>query len=204
LNVHASLLPRHRGAAPIPAAILAGDREAGVTLMRIDVGLDTGPLLAQRAEPIRPDDTTPSLVERLARLGAALLAEVLPDYLAGKLTAEPQDNALATYAPQLKKADGHLDFSQPAVELERRVRAFNPWPGAFALWQDQSLRILRASVTANVGGEPGLVTKTDRGPAIACGSGGLLLLEVQPAGKKPMPAADFARGARDFIGARLN
>ena len=204
LNVHASLLPRHRGAAPIPAAILAGDHEAGVTLMRIDAGLDTGPLLAQRAEPIRPDDTTLSLSERLARLGAALLAEVLPDYLAGKLTAEPQDNALVTYAPQLKKADGHLDFSQPAVELERRVRAFNPWPGAFALWQDQPLRILRASVTASVGGEPGLVTKTDRGPAIACGSGGLLLLEVQPAGKKPMPAADFARGTRDFIGARLN
>jgi len=204
LNVHASLLPRHRGAAPIPAAILAGDNETGVTIMRMDAGLDTGPLLARRSEPIRPDDTTLSLGKRLARLGATLLAEILPGHLAGKLTAESQDNALATYAPQIKKADGHLDFTRPVVELERRVRAFNPWPGAFALWQDQPLRILRAAVTANVEGDPGSVTNTDRGPAIACGSGGLLLLEVQPAGKKPAPAADFVRGARGFIGARLN
>lgn len=204
LNVHASLLPRHRGAAPIPAAILAGDSETGVTIMRMDAGLDTGPLLAWRSEPIRPDDTTPSLGERLARLGAALLAEILPGYLAGKLTAEPQDHARATYAPQIKKADGRLDFTRPVVELERRVRAFNPWPGAFALWQEQPLRILRAAVTASVEGEPGSVTNTERGPAIACGSGGLLLLEVQPAGKKPLLATDFVRGARGFIGARLN
>lgn len=204
LNVHASLLPRHRGAAPIPVAILAGDSETGVTLMRMDAGLDTGPLLARRSEPISPDDTAFALGQRLARLGATLLAEILPGYLAGKLTAEPQDNALATYAPQIKKADGRLDFTRPVVELERRVRAFNPWPGAFALWQDQPLRILRAAVAANVEGEPGSVKNTDRGPAIACGSGSLLLLEVQPAGKKPAPAADFVRGARGFIGARLN
>ncbi len=204
LNVHASLLPRYRGAAPIAAAILAGDDETGVTIMRMDAGLDTGPLLARRAEPIGPDDTARTLSERLAHLGAALLVEVLPDYVAGKLAAQPQDDAHATYAPQLKKEDGHLNFSRPAVEVERRVRAFTPWPGAFALWEGQPLKILRAAVLEAAASEPGRVLLTDRGPVIGCDPGGLLLLEVQPAGKKAMPAADFARGARHFIGTRLN
>jgi methionyl-tRNA formyltransferase len=202
VNVHASLLPRHRGAAPIPAAILAGDPETGITLMRMDAGLDTGPILARRAEPIHPDDTTLTLGERLAQIGAVLLAEVLPDYLAGKLAPQPQDDAQATYAPQLKKEDGRLDFSRPAVELERRVRAFSSWPGAFAVWQDRPLKVLRAAVTG-AEGEPGRVTRTERGPAVACGSGGLLLLEVQPPGKRPMTGSDFARGARNFVGVRL-
>jgi methionyl-tRNA formyltransferase len=144
-----------------------------------------------------------TLGERLAHLGAALLVEVLPDYLAGKLIAQPQDNALATYAPQLKKEDGHLDFSRPAIELERRLRAFTPWPGAFALWRGQPIKILRASAATITEGEPGQVSNTDRGPVVCCGSGGLLLLEVQPAGRKPMPAADFVRGARHFVGTKL-
>jgi methionyl-tRNA formyltransferase len=210
VNVHASLLPRHRGAAPIAAAILAGDAETGVTIMRMDVGLDTGPMLAKRAVPIRPDDTTATLAARLAPVGAQLLLDTLPDYLSGKLQPTPQDEALATYAPQLKKEDGHLDFSRPAPELERRVRAFAPWPGAYALWDDQSsdgeprpFKILRASVLESERGEPGTVLQTERGTAVACGAGALLLVEVQPAGRKPMPAADFARGARRFIGARL-
>jgi methionyl-tRNA formyltransferase len=204
VNVHASLLPRHRGAAPIPAAILAGEGETGITIMRMDAGLDTGPLLGQRAEPIRPEDTALTLGRRLAQLGATLLLEVLPDYLAGKVTPQAQDHTLATYAPQLKKEDGHLDCLRAAAELERRVRAFNPWPGAFALWQGQPLKILRATATAAAAGEPGQVSQADRGPVVACGSGGLLLLEIQPAGKKPMSATDFTRGARGFIGARLN
>jgi len=204
VNVHASLLPRHRGAAPIPAAILSGNVETGVTIMRMDVGLDTGPILAQRAEPIHPDDTSLTLSERLSHLGAHLLLEVLPDYLAGKLAAQPQDEAQATYAPQLKKEDGHLDFTQSAADLERRVRAFTPWPGAFAVWQNQPIKILRAARVESVSGEPGEVLQTSQGPAVGCGSGGLLLVEVQPAGKKPMPAADFARGARGFVGARLS
>ncbi len=157
LNVHASRLPRHRGAAPIPAAILAGDAETGVTIMQMDAGLDTGPILAQRSEPIRPDDTTLTLGERLARLGAALLVEVLPDYLAGKLTAQPQDHTRATVAPQLKKEDGHLDFSRPAVELERRVRAFRPWPGAFASWSGRPLKIICAAALTLGEAEPGQV-----------------------------------------------
>lgn len=204
LNVHASLLPRHRGAAPIPAAIIAGDEETGVTIMRMDVGLDTGPILAQRRETIRPDDTTLTLSERLSRLGATLLIKVLPEYLAGRLPAQPQNEAYATYAPQLKKEDGHLDFTQPAVALERRVRAFVPWPGAFAVWESQPLKILSTEALSEGSGPPGLVLATDRGPAVVCGLGSLLLLEVQPAGRRPVPAVDFVRGARNFVGSTLN
>jgi methionyl-tRNA formyltransferase len=212
LNVHASLLPRHRGAAPVAAAILAGDAETGITLMRMDVGLDTGPMLAQARLPIAPDDTTQTLTDRLAPLGGRLLAEKLPLYLAGELPAQPQDEAAATYAPQLKKEDGHLDFARPAPELERRVRAFQPWPGAFAWWLEaeapgeaRPLKILRAAVVDELleGVSPGVVVATARGPAVATAEGALLLLEVQPPGKRPMPAADFARGARGFLGARL-
>src|SRR5258708_6674580 len=123
LNVHGSLLPRHRGAAPIAAAILAGDSETGITIMRMDPGLDTGPLLATRALDILPDDTTGTLTERLAPLGAGLLLDVIPDYLAGRLQPMTQDEPLATYTPQLKKEDGRLDFTRPVIELERRVRA---------------------------------------------------------------------------------
>ncbi|MBL8055160.1 MAG: methionyl-tRNA formyltransferase, partial [Anaerolineales bacterium] len=179
LNVHASLLPRWRGAAPIAAALLAGDAETGVTLMRMDPGLDTGPLLARRAEAIRPDDTTPALTARLAEAGAALLAEQLPAYLRGELRAEPQDPALATYAPQLKKEDGRLDFSQPAEALARRVRALLPWPAAFALWQGQPFKILRAAPLPDAGpAEPGLVFQAEQGPAVACGQGALRLDET--------------------------
>ncbi len=203
VNVHASLLPRHRGAAPITAAILAGDSETGVTIMQMDVGLDTGPMLASRAETIRPDDTTDSLTGRLAHLGADLLTHTLPAYLGGTLPPQPQDSARATYAPQLKKEDGHLDFTRPAAEVERRIRALTPWPGAFALWNNQPLKILRAQVAASIEGAPGAVATSPAGPVVACGAGGLLLLEIQPPGKRPMPAADFARGARGFIGNQL-
>jgi methionyl-tRNA formyltransferase len=209
LNVHASLLPRHRGAAPVAAAILAGDTEAGVTLMRMDPGLDTGPVLARAALPVQPDDTTETLTVRLAALGAELLSARLPDYLDGRLPAEPQDDRLATYAPQLKKEDGHLDFTRPAVELERRVRAMWPWPGAFALWPEpgaegRQLKILRAAALAEALGQPGAVMSTPRGPAVAAAKGALLLLDVQPPGRRPMAAADFARGARSFIGSSLS
>lgn len=205
LNVHASLLPRWRGAAPIAAALLAGDPATGVTLMQMDPGLDTGPLLAQRSEAIRPDDTTPALTARLAELGAALLADCLPAYLRGELRPEPQDPARATYAPQLTKEAGRLDFAQPARDLDRRVRAMLPWPAAFAVWQGQPLKVLRAAPLEALppGALPGVVFLADQGPAVACGQGALLLQEVQPAGKSPMPAAAFARGARQFVGSRL-
>ncbi len=211
LNVHASLLPRHRGAAPVAAAILAGDAETGITLMRMDVGLDTGPMLAQATVPVQPDDTTETLAGRLAPVGARLLVEKLPLYLAGHLPAIAQNEAEATYAPQLKKEDGHLDLTRPAVELERRVRAFQPWPGAFVHWpaaagqaDPRALKILRAAVLAEALGEPGQVVATPRGPAVATGQGALLLLEVQPPGKRPMSGAGFVNGAPGFIGARLS
>lgn len=203
VNVHASLLPRHRGAAPVAAAIVAGDAESGITLMKMDVGLDTGPILIQRAEPVRAGDTCQTLTERLAQVGAELLVEALPAYLSGQLPTWQQDNTLATYAPQLKKDDGHLDFTRSAVELERQVRAFTPWPGAFALWEGQPIKILAGEVLEDLPGEAGVIHPGPRGPAVACGAGALTLLRIQPPGKKPMPAADYARGARNFIGARL-
>jgi methionyl-tRNA formyltransferase len=203
INVHASLLPRWRGAAPIAASILAGDKETGCTIMHMDVGLDTGAMLSKRAAPILAEDTTATLTARLAQLGADLLIETLPQVLSGSIAPTPQNDALATYAPQLKKEDGHLNFAQSAEELERRVRAFTPWPGTFALWSGQPLKILKTSLAPDVRGESGTIVQTPRGVAVACGAGGLWLEIIQPAGKKPMPAVDFVRGAKDFIGSQL-
>jgi methionyl-tRNA formyltransferase len=202
LNVHASLLPRHRGAAPIAAAILAGDLQTGITIMKMDVGLDTGPMLSQRAIPILPTDTSGSLAGRLAQVGAELLLETLPRYLAGGVHAQAQDDQLATYAPQLKKEDGRLEFERPAEQLERAIRAYTPWPGAFGMWRDQPLRLWRVEVVPG-SWPPGLVVEDGEHPVVGCGSGGLRLGQVQPPGKRVMDARDFARGARDFIGATL-
>ena len=146
LNVHASLLPRWRGAWPVGAAILAGDAETGATIMRLDAGMDTGPTLARRPTPIRPEDTTASLQERLATLGAELLVEVLPAYLAGRLVPAPQDDRAATYSQMVRKEDGRLDWSRPAPELERQVRAMQPWPVAWTVWGGKTLRVLAARV----------------------------------------------------------
>ncbi|HRF50167.1 MAG TPA: methionyl-tRNA formyltransferase [Anaerolineales bacterium] len=203
VNVHASLLPRHRGAAPISAAILAGDSETGVTIMRMDVGLDTGPMLLARSLPISDSDTTASLTASLATLGADLLLETLPGYLAGTVPPRPQDDALATYAPQLKKEDGRLDFSETAEELARRVRAFSPWPGAYCLWQGQPLKVLEARPISGRG-VPRTVSGGLDGPALTCADGQLLLIKIQPAGKRPMSALDFARGTRDFVGSQVS
>ena len=144
INVHASLLPRWRGAAPINAAILNGDRETGVTIMKMDAGVDTGPILGQRSEEIQPDDTTARLSQRLAEIGARLLIDTLPGYLAGGTQPVPQDDAFATYAPMLRKEDGALNFKLTANDLERQVRAFQPWPGAYMDWSGSLLKILNA------------------------------------------------------------
>ena len=135
LNVHASLLPAYRGAAPIPAAILAGDSVTGVTIMRMDEGMDTGPVLAQTECSIAPDDTTGSLTAKLARKGARLLIQTLPGWLDGEIQPQPQDDAQATYCRPLDKADGHLDWTRPAAHLERQIRACDPWPGTHTTWQ---------------------------------------------------------------------
>ncbi len=197
INVHASLLPRWRGAAPINAAILHGDEETGVTIMQMDVGLDTGPMLSQRSMRLNRDDTAGSVFNRLSTLGADLLLETLPDYLAGKLTPVPQPDEGATYAPMLKKEEGRLDFSHDVYELERRVRAFNPWPGAFMDFDGALLKIHRARVesgAASVGQR--LIVQNQ--PAVGARGGILVLEEVQPAGKKSMRGKSFLAGARDW------
>jgi methionyl-tRNA formyltransferase len=202
INVHASLLPRWRGAAPIQAAILHGDAESGATIMRMDAGVDTGAVLSQRALPILSGETAGELSARLAEAGADLLIEILPAYLSGGLAPRPQDDSLATYAPLLKKEDGALDFTQPAEELARRVRAFQPWPGAYTTWKGGPLKILHSRPVAG-SLPPGRCAEVQGLPAVGCQPGLLLLDELQPAGKKPMSGGDFLRGARDWAGSGL-
>ena len=199
INVHASLLPRWRGAAPIQAAILHGDEQTGVTIMKMDPGMDTGPVLSQRAIPILPDDTAGSLAPRLAQLGAELLLETLPPYLEGNLQPEPQADEGATYATMLKKEDGKLDFTQPAVALARRVRAFNPWPGAFTTWENGRLIIHEAHAVDTPSPGPGERFIYKGFPAIGSSDGLLVLDEVQPAGKRVMPGDVFLNGAKGWI-----
>jgi methionyl-tRNA formyltransferase len=199
INVHASLLPRWRGAAPIQAAILHGDRQTGATIMIMDPGVDTGPILTQRAVEIRPDDTAETLSGRLSEAGADLLIETLPGYLAGSIQPRAQENELATYAPMLSKEEGLLDFSQPTAALERIVRAFNPWPGAFFDWQGQPLKVHRAHVAA-CADSAGQRLIVDGQPAVSTVDGCLVFDEVQPAGKRSMPGRDFLRGTRQWMG----
>jgi methionyl-tRNA formyltransferase len=197
INVHASLLPRWRGAAPINAAILHGDEETGITIMKMDVGLDTGPILSQRSIRLTRDDTAGSVTESLSHRGADLLIETLSGYLSGKIQPVPQPEDGSTYAPMLRKEEGKLDFTRPAEELERRVRAFNPWPGAFMDFDGTLLKVHRAHV------EPGEAEAGQRliyrdQPAVGAGGGLLILDEVQPAGKKTMSGKSFLSGARNW------
>jgi methionyl-tRNA formyltransferase len=205
VNVHGSLLPRYRGAAPISWAIAGGETETGVTTMLIDEGLDTGPILLARATPIGPEETAADLEPRLARLGAELLLETVRGLGHGLLQPKPQDHALASYAPLLKKEDGRLDWTLPSEVLARRVRGFNPWPGTHTLWQGRVLKVLRARPAPGGPGEPGTVVSVHReGLAVACGQGTRLeLLEVQPESRRPVRAGAFSAGARLRPGARF-
>ncbi len=201
VNLHASLLPRHRGAAPIPAAILAGDLETGITLMKMDPGLDTGPVLAQKRIPIGPEETAESLSHSLALLAAETLSECLPVYIRGELTARPQDSSLATYAPQLTKAEGKLDFLQTADTLHRKVRAFHPWPGAYVMWKGKPLKIIEIHPEPYQGDlPPGSIIVRLQFPAVRAADGIVVLRKVQPAGKRIMTGDEFLRGAKDFTG----
>ncbi|HXF52017.1 MAG TPA: methionyl-tRNA formyltransferase [Dehalococcoidia bacterium] len=204
LNVHASLLPRWRGASPVVAAILAGDRETGVTIMLVEPELDAGPILAQAREPICEDDTAGTLGARLAQRGADLLIETLPRWLAGAITPMPQDPALATYAPTVKKEDGRIDWTREAAFIERQVRAYQPWPVAYTTFRGDPLRIFAAHVLNQTGPEPpGTVVAADGGFAVRCGEGTLVIDRAQLPGRRPLPAADLLRGRRDLIGATL-
>jgi methionyl-tRNA formyltransferase len=205
LNVHASLLPRWRGAAPVAAAILAGDDVTGVTIMQLDAGLDTGPLLALRETAILTDDTRATLSGRLSYLGAQLLAETLPAYLAGELEPQPQAESEATLADRLRKDEGELDWSRSAAELDRRIRAFAPWPGTFTTWHGRRLNVLEAEPVPDWPGSapPGTVVEVGTGAAVATGEGALRLQRVQLAGKRAMEIGAFLRGQRDFVGSRL-
>jgi len=204
MNVHASLLPRWRGAAPVQRAILAGDRETGVTIMQMDAGLDTGAMLVERRCAIGPEETARELHDRLAGLGAEALMEALMQLQSGSLRPRPQPQEGVTYAPKLDKAEADLDWSRPAVELARQVRAFNPWPVAQTRLDSGALRIWRARALeeASLAAAGTIVASGRDGIRVATGAGILLLQEVQPAGKRPMAAAAFAN-ARNLQGARL-
>ena len=193
VNLHASLLPRWRGAAPIQRAILAGDRETGVCLMQMEAGLDSGPVLAQVRTEIRDDETGGSLHDRLSQLAANLLAEHLDDLAARRLPPVPQDESRVTYASKLDKSEATIDWSRSAIEIERQVRAFNPWPVAQAGYQGEKLRIWAArAINEAPVGKPGAVVTAGRdGIVVACGQGWLCLLEIQLPGGKRMHAADF-------------
>jgi methionyl-tRNA formyltransferase len=198
LNVHASLLPRWRGAAPIQAAILNGDDITGISIMKLDPGVDTGPILNQEATSILQDDTSSSLSARLSVLGADLLIKTLPAYLSGNLVPHPQDNTLATYAPMIKKEDGLLDFSHPAVTLERKVRAFNPWPGTFMIWNSKVLKIHSTHVIPQDSAEHGRRLVYLGLPAITTSDGLLVIDALQLAGKNIQTGKSFLQGVRNW------
>jgi methionyl-tRNA formyltransferase len=198
LNLHPSALPRFRGAAPIPAAILAGDPETAVTLMRMDAGLDTGPVVAQERVPLDGTEHAPDLERRLAVIGADLLDRSLPGWLDGSLRAVPQPDEGVVLTRPLRREDGRLDATQPAADLERAVRAYEPWPGTFIQLGGERLVVGEASVApAETGDAPGAIVRHGREPALATADGRLVLHRVTPQGRKAMRGEDWLRGRRD-------
>lgn len=202
LNIHPSLLPRWRGPTPTTGTILAGDAEAGVSVMLLDTKMDSGPILAQHREPLAADARAGDLTEAMFHVGARLLLDALDAYASGALAPQPQDDTLATYTKLLTRADGQIDWGGDAAQIERMTRAYDPWPGTFTAWRGQQLRILAARVAERPAqAAPGQIVASRAAVAVACGQGALELLTVQPAGKRPMAALDWARGQRDLDGA---
>jgi methionyl-tRNA formyltransferase len=201
LNLHASLLPRWRGAAPIQAAIAAGDRRTGITVMYMDEGLDTGDILLQRSIEILPNDTGGSLHDRLAQVAPEALLESLPLLAAGNAPRIPQENTRASYAPKLRREHGQIDWSESAEAIERKIRAYNPWPGVFMRVDRQNLKIFSASVV-DLNGQSGEILRSDKELIVATGKGALSLAEVQLEGKRRMTAAEFLRGHAALVKVR--
>ena len=198
LNVHTSLLPKYRGAAPIQWALANGDAETGVTLMKMDAGLDTGDIVAQRRTPIRPADDSATLHDRLARLGAELLGQTIPDYVSEKIRPRPQPAAGASHAPKIKKEDGHIDWNLPAQTIVNRLRAFTPWPGVFTFLKAEPkhrlLKIWKAGAVEKSGGAGEILSADKNGIVAACGQNALRILELQREGGRRMSAAEFLAG----------
>jgi methionyl-tRNA formyltransferase len=211
LNVHPSLLPRHRGASPIAATILAGDEETGVTIIRMDAGVDSGPIVAREEVAVLAGETAPQLEARLAALGARLLSTTLDPWLADAITPRAQPPDGATMTRVLRREDGRLEWSRSAAALERQVRALQPWPGSFTassrgrltIWQAVIAPPTPAPTAGTVASAPGTVLAAGRGIAVACGDGVLELLEVQPAGRGRMSGRDLRNGHPDLVGSRL-
>ena len=212
INVHASLLPRWRGAAPVQHALIAGDSETGATIMQMDEGIDTGAILLSRACPIHPDDTAGSLTDRLARIGADALGEAVTRLTTGRITPRPQDVSAATLAPRIRKADALLDWSDDAREIERQVRAFDPWPAAFTFAGREALRILRTEAVMEPEPDPGrptvpppgtVVRAEAAGIEVQAGKGRVRVLRLQRPGKQPMSAREFLNGRRLDPGTQL-
>jgi methionyl-tRNA formyltransferase len=205
LNIHPSLLPRHRGPTPVPGAILAGDTETGVTVMLLDAKMDSGPILAQQRVPLPPDARSDTLTGQLFMLGSALLLEALAGYADGTLIPSPQDDNQASYTKLLKKEDGAIDWSAGAIQIERMTRAYHPWPGAHTSWRGQSFKIIAARAVAEWAGSatPGALMFQNDSVWVATGAGAIELLTIQPSGKRPLAAADWWRGLKQIAGARL-
>ncbi len=205
LNIHPSLLPRHRGPSPVATAILDGDDTTGVTVIRLDNQMDHGPVVAQRETPIGEDETAGALTARLFRLGAELLLETLPGWDRGDLVLEAQDESLATVTPQLTKQDGEIDWGRSAEYIARQVRAYSPWPGTFTRWRGRRVAIVAADRAREsvASGPTGLVTALPEGVGVATGDGVLELRTVQLEGRKPVAIDEFLRGHSDFVGSIL-
>ncbi len=208
LNIHPSLLPQYRGASPVASAIMAGDVETGISIMLLDSGMDTGPVLAQKKVSINTLDTTESLEIRLAEIGAQLLIEVIPKWVEQELLPERQNSRDAIYTKQISKKDGELDWQLPAVELERKIRAFYPWPGCYTRWNGKMLKVLEAVILPDVEqSDPGVVVSAlasfEMPVGVGTGDGVLGLHRVQLEGKKVNYAVEFLRGRKGFIGAKL-
>ena len=206
LNIHGSLLPKYRGASPITEAILNGDKETGITIIKMSLGMDEGDIIATYKLPISDEDTTTTLTEKMSKLGAKAIVETVPDWIANELTEIPQNDADATYCRKIVKEDGHIDWNKPAEQIERMVRAYQPWPTAYTFINDMRIKILKAAwipASAGMTKENGVLTFDDGHIYIGTGEGTLEVLELQPEGKKPMSAKDYINGNKQLESVKL-